>query len=375
MGRKEDVCKAHLQIVNVQLHISYLAGRDSKESRLHLSLDDANVSPVTMNIFLTGATGFVGGTILASLQKTHPEIRIKALIRREEDAKELQSIYSNLEPIVGEISSLSLLTSTAATADFVIHATREDIPAAHALIDGLASSSPGEPPLPRLISVTGPRSLVDQSHPATGAAETNSSPWSDITDVQTILSLPKERPHAEADRSIVAHSIANGVGTMLVSPGQLWGRGKGHSKKESAAAAYYAAVKSRGRAFVIGDGSVAWSWVSIGDLGEAVVFLMEQALLTGDETRRKVSVNEAGYYFVQTGDVSMVERAEAVSKRLGFGDVESVPPEVTGGYHLFGPLMWGRGERFRSDRLEGMGWTPKEVDWRPLMEEEGGERA
>jgi hypothetical protein len=37
--------------------------------------------------------------------------------------------------------------------------------------------------------------------------------------------------------------------------------------------------------------------------------------------------------------------------------------------------MWGCGARFRADRLTSLGWRPKEVDWRVLMEEEGGGRA
>lgn len=326
------------------------------------------------SIFLTGATGFIGGTILHSLHHSHPEIRIKALIRREEDAKSLQYVYPNLEPVIGTLSSLDLLTTTAKDVDFVINAARENIPAVHAMIDGLASSPIAGPPTPRLMSLSGTRSLIDPSLPVTGVGDPDSRPWSDIADAKTILNLPKGRPHAEADQSIIAHGIAKGVGVMLISPGQQWGRGKGHLKKESAAAAYYAAVKSRGRAFVIGDGSVAWSWSSTGDLGDAVTFLMKGALLSEHE-ESQLGVNEEGYYFVQSGDVSMMERAEAVSKRIGLGAVESVPVEVAAEFHAFGPLMWGCGATFRADKLKALGWRPKETDWRPLMEEEGGERA
>ena len=325
-------------------------------------------------IFLTGATGFVGGTILTTLCKAHPEAHIKALIRREEDAKHLQSIHPNLEAVIGDLSDLDLLRKTAASVDFVIHTTKEDIPAVLALIDGLASKSSTPSYAPRLISISGTRSLVDLSAPVTGLASDAARPWSDITDIKTILSLPHSRIHAEADQSILAHAIASGVGTMRIAPGQLWGRGKGHVKTEgAAAAAYYAAVKKRGRAFVVGDGSVAWSWSSIGDLGEAVVFLIEKALLNDNDQR--VGVNEEGYYFLQTDDVKMRDRAEAISARLRLGDIESIPAEVTAEYHPFGPLMWGCGATFRADRLWQLGWSPKEFDWKALMEEGDGERA
>ena len=327
-------------------------------------------------VFLTGATGFVGGSILTSLYKAHPDIHVKALIRQEVVAKELQRVYPNFTPIIGTLSSLSLLTSTAAAVDFVIHVSGDNVPAVCAMIDGLASSASGtESSRPRLISVTGTRSLIDLSLPVTGIASTNSRPWSDVIDARTILSLPKERIHAEADQAIIAYGTAKGVGTMLISPGQLWGRGKGHLKKESGAAAYYAAVKRRGRAFVVGDGSATWSWSSIGDVADAVVFLMDQAIMSGHERGNQVGVNQEGYYFVQSGDVSLRERAEAVSQRLDLGEAESVPVEVAADIHPFGPIMWGCGATFRADKLKELGWKPKEVDWRVLMEEEGGERA
>lgn len=338
-------------------------------------MPDTSTFPGSPCIFLTGATGFVGGTVLASLYKAHPHIRVKSLIRKEADAKELQSIYPNLTPIIGDLSSLSVLTSTAAEADFVIHVGGDNTPAVCAIIDGLASRNSRGPPLPRLISLTGPRSLIDLSLPITGNFRAGSRPWSDITDAHAILASPKDRMHASADQAIIAHSVAKGVGTMLVSPGQLWGRGKGNIKNESNAAFYYAAVKSRGRAFVIGEGTATWSWCSIGDLGEAVLFLMEQAIMSGSEKCRQVGVNQEGYYFVRTGDLSMMDRAKAVSERLGLGEVESVSVEVAKGIHPFGPIMWGCGERTRAEKLAKLGWTPKEIDWKALMEEEGGERA
>lgn len=326
-------------------------------------------------VFLTGVTGFVGGTILSCLSKAHPNIRIKALIRKEEDAKELQSVYPKLTPIIGDLSSLSLLTSTAADADFVIHAGGDSVPAVCAMIDGLASQRATGLPLPRIISLTGPRSLIDLTSPITGNLRADSRPWSDVTDASAILSVPKDRIHAGADQEIIAHSAANGVGTILVSPGQLWGRGKGHLKKESNSAFYYATVKSRGRAFVIGEGTATWSWCSIGDLGDAVVFLMESALINPSEGRPNIGVNQDGYYFVRTGDLSMIERAKAISERLGLGTVESVSVEAAKEMHPFGPIMWGCGERTRADKLAELGWSPRDTDWKALMEEGDRQRA
>lgn len=331
--------------------------------------------PDSLSVFLTGVTGFAGGSILAQLYQTHPTLRIKALVRKEQDAKALQAIYPNLTPIIGDLSSLPLLTATAAGVDFAIHAGGDNVPAVCAMIDGLATSTTKKSPVPRLISLTGPRSLIDLSQPITGNLSPTSRPWSDITDADAILSVPEDRMHALADQEIISHSTRRGVGTMLVSPGQLWGRGKGVLKKESNSAFYYAAVQRRGRAFVIGTGTATWSWVSVGDLSKAVVFLMERALIHGQESQERLGVNEEGYYFVSAGDLSMIDRAKAISERLGLENVESVSVEVAKGIHPFGHIMWGCGERTRSDKLAELGWKPTEMDWQSLMKEEGGHRA
>lgn len=73
------------------------------------------------HFFLTSVTGFVGGSVIASFDKAHPDIHITALVRRESDAAQLESAYPQLSLVIGSLSSLSLLTSNGAAADFVTH--------------------------------------------------------------------------------------------------------------------------------------------------------------------------------------------------------------------------------------------------------------
>lgn len=327
---------------------------------------------VHASVLLIGASGFVGGTILTRLSHTYPSVHTTCLIRKEEAAKELTSRYGkNVSTVVNSDPSPQFLKELAEKADLIINAGSNDILGICALLDGLAvSHASNAPSLPQLISLTGPRSLIDLSQPITGSRRPDRRPWSDIDDAAAILSLPDERIHAGADRAIIAHSVSKGVGTVLVSPGQLWGQGEGPFKIESNSATYYTAIKARGRAFVIGDGTATWSWTSIRDLADAVVFLAGTAL-----EKQQVGVNLEGYYFVQTGDLSMMERALAASKRLGLGQVESISVEEAKKIHPFGHIMWGCGERTRADRLARLGWAPKQTDWRILMEEKGGGRA
>ncbi|GAB7335717.1 hypothetical protein MBLNU13_g08020t1 [Cladosporium sp. NU13] len=331
--------------------------------------------PAQANVTLIGACGFVGGTILSRLTATHPSVHVTCLVRREEAVAELASRYGNVTPVVDRNPSHSFLKAMAGNADLIINASGDNVSTICALIDGLASQTTSGPFSPRLISLTGPRSLIDLSQPITGNFKPDSRPWSDINDAATILSVPEDRIHAGADQAIIAHSISRGVGTMLVSPGQLLGQGEGLFKIESNSAAYYAATKARGRSFVVGDGTATWSWTSVRDLGDAVAFLVGLALKIEDSRQRQMGVNFEGYYFVQTGDLSMMERALAVSERLGLGGVESISVEEAKKIHPFGHIMWGCGERTRGDKLAELGWKPKQTDWKTLMEEKGGARA
>ena len=261
------------------------------------------------SVILIGACGFVGGTILSILSSTHPSVQVTCLVRREEAVEVLTSQYSNVTPIMTNELPPSFLKATAEHADLIINAGGDNIPEICALLDGIASRpANNDPPLPRLISLTGPRSLVDLSKPITGSLDPSSRLWSDISDAALILSMPENHIHAGADQAIISHSISLGVGMILVSPGQLYGQGSGLFKTESNSAAYYAATKSRRRAFVIGDGTATWSWTSVRDLGDAVVFLAGMALgFEGHDKQRQIGVNLQGYHFVQTGDLSMME--------------------------------------------------------------------
>ena len=86
----------------------FISPKDLNFNRFECCMLMVTMDSLILRTFLSGATGFVGGIILSSLHKTHLEIHIKALIRRQEDARELQSIYPDLEPRIGNLSSLIL---------------------------------------------------------------------------------------------------------------------------------------------------------------------------------------------------------------------------------------------------------------------------
>ncbi|WP_162601017.1 NAD(P)H-binding protein, partial [Paraburkholderia sp. C35] len=91
-----------------------------------------------MNIFITGASGFIGGSIAAGLVRAGH--RVTGLIRNPDHAAELKRL--GIEPIVGTLDDRDLLIAQAKAADAVINAASSDHRGAvEALIEGLAGSN------------------------------------------------------------------------------------------------------------------------------------------------------------------------------------------------------------------------------------------
>jgi nucleoside-diphosphate-sugar epimerase len=110
-----------------------------------------------MKVFITGASGLIGSNIAKQLNQANHTVL--GLARTEESAKTLSS--QNITPILGDLSNLPLLSSTAKVVDAIIHcgfdhtlaftgkgpeACEKDRDAIAAMCDGLlASNDPSHP--------------------------------------------------------------------------------------------------------------------------------------------------------------------------------------------------------------------------------------
>ena len=90
-----------------------------------------------MNFFLTGASGYIGGSIAAELiKKGH---NVTGLVRSKEKAEQVRTL--GITPVMGNLDDLDVLTKAAQEADAVVNAANaEDRASAETLVAALAGS-------------------------------------------------------------------------------------------------------------------------------------------------------------------------------------------------------------------------------------------
>ena len=323
-----------------------------------------------VRIFLIGATGYIGGTLLKSLllSDLYPEVSV--LVRTEKHANEVKRVHPSTTSIIGDLSSHDLLVAAASSADIVIFAARNTIDGIHSLLQGLSQGVRGGK-RGVFAFVSAPISLCDNGNFKPG--EVDFKVYSDIDDYDEIMSLPLSRWHAARERMITCTGIERGVDTLILCPGLCLGTGQGVGAKTSMVHYYASKVLERGKAFTINGSHNVWTWSTVQDTTDAILFVIRKAWI-GSEP--KIEFGERGYYFIGTGEMVFGNVASRVAKELErLGGIETSKLETLTLAEALGifplePAFWtlfSSNCRAKMDRLSKLGWAPKEVDWDVMM--------
>ena len=290
-------------------------------------------------IFITGASGYIGGSVAEKLVRTGT--RVRGLVRTHANAERLA--FLGVEPVVGELDDLDLLTHEAKQSSGVINAASADhADSIHALIRGLVGSS--KP----LIHTSG-SSIVGDDARGRYASES-------IFDESTPLVVQElKQPRRNIDLMVLA-AAANDVRAIVICPSLIYGQGKGLNPKSVQIPFLADNARQQGVVHVVGNGCNIWSNVHIDD----IVDLYEQALSNAPA---------GAFYFAANGEASFQEVGNALAKRLGLTTVEHLRPELAAkrwgvqrAYYSFGSNSRVRSVRARQE----LGWNPRHssaIDW------------
>lgn len=241
-----------------------------------------------MKIFLTGASGYIGGSVAAAL--TAYGHHVTGLVRSPEKADAVRAF--GVEPVFGTLAETELLARMAGGADAVINtASADDRGAVEAMLPALRGSD-------RLLLHTSGSSIVGDL----SAGE----PGDAIYDEETPFEPHPGRATRVANDHAVLAATDEGVRAVVICPSLIYGRGRGANPDSIQIPWLIALAKKHGVGRHVGRGENRWSNVHIDDLVDLYLLALEKA-------------PAGAFYYAENGENSMREAAEAISRMLGFG--------------------------------------------------------
>ncbi|KAM0247172.1 hypothetical protein ACHAP5_004251 [Fusarium lateritium] len=277
-------------------------------------------------IFLTGASGYIGGDVLHLLLKSHPEYQVRALVRDATKGAAITKEYSQVEIVSGGLDDTDTIAQEAKDADVVVHlAATGHLKSVQTIYEALASKPKGSKP-PYYIQISGASALA--------AGEIADKSWvfgsgndvihNDLTGIDSIKSYIKQYPNRAVDNYMFSVSEQeSSAKTALVVPPIIYGRGRGPGNQRSMQIPDLAkAVLERKRGIRVGAGESRWGNIHIADLSRIFLLLVEKAA-EGNQDDNIWGAN--GVFFTGAGELSFYEISRRVA--IAANDFNLIPSE------------------------------------------------
>lgn len=291
-----------------------------------------------MNIFITGAAGFIGGSIATGLlDKGH---HVTGLVRSAEQAAELTSL--GIVPVIGTLDDAVMLTEQARKADGVINAASSDHRGAvEALIAALRGTD-------KPFLHTSGSSIVGDASGGEGSDNL-------YYEGQLPAATPDKAARVAIDDLVLA-AAKDGVRSAVLCNSLIYGHSLGVHRDSVQLPRLIKQARKSGVVRHVGSGGNIWSNVHIEDVVELYALALEKT--------------PAGtFYFVESGEASFRDMSNAIAEALGLGPAQDWPlkdAEAEWGYEM---ANYGLGSNSRvrgKNARELLGWVPKNtsvLDW------------
>jgi nucleoside-diphosphate-sugar epimerase len=289
---------------------------------------------VVMKVFVTGASGFIGGAVANRLLAAGHAVT--GLVRDE--AKAALVAAQGITPVVGTLDDTALLSVTALQADAVVNAASSDHrPAIEALIAGLAGS--GKP----LLHTSGSSLVGDQAM---------GEPSDRVFDEATpITPEPDKAARVALDRLVLG---APGVRSVVLCNTLIYGNSLGAPAQSVQIPALLRQARKSGIVRTVGRGLNRWSNVHIADVADLYVLALDKAA--------------AGtFLYVESGEAAFGDIGRAMGARLGLpAEPWTAEAAVAEWGREMAVFALGSNSRVRGQIARDWGWQPKQssvTDW------------
>ncbi|GLA59313.1 hypothetical protein AtubIFM55763_004627 [Aspergillus tubingensis] len=335
-------------------------------------------------IFLTGASGYIGGDVLYALKSALPTCQYTVLLRDEAKAQKLSQIYPDVQVVLGDLDASSTLEQQAREADIVIReyptsrhlllpiniglllldtASSNHVKSAEAIARGLTAAERPKPG--HWLQISGASVLSIPDIVASAFGEPSDKVYSDVDGADELRELIQQYSAKRVVDNLILSLIpaANRPKTALIFPPIIYGRGRGPVNQRSIQIPELARVTMQRRGGIqVGKGEATWSNVHISDVSSIFVKLAEKALR--DEEGNLWNKN--GLYFPGNGAISFGSISAQVAqevKKLGLAESESVTEishEEADALTPHGGVLWGTNAQQVAQRAaKYLGWVPE----------------
>ncbi|CAE6339660.1 unnamed protein product [Rhizoctonia solani] len=316
-----------------------------------------------LSIFLLGATGYVGGSLLVTLLKEYPSANISVLLRNSQSAEAVKSVSPDRVKIVlGSHSETSAIETEVEKADLTINAADcDNLELTRSIINGFKKRSQKG----ILIHTSGSAVVLAEggTGPFVGKIDERGNKIWDDTKTEDLRAIPSSAMHRPVDIAILeAHD--NGImDAYIICPGLIYGPGIGPVKTTSIQIPFFLQVFLRRRqAYFAGEGTNIWCNIHIQDLIQIYTHVISHAFSSVGSSTKVDAYNN--YYFAASSEDAIKAIAESMATVLykkGLVDsphAQSLSSEDPDGKLL--ALYLGHTSRAVSVRAKGLGWSPKE---------------
>lgn len=284
-----------------------------------------------MKIFVTGATGYIGGSVASRLLAEGYEVL--GLARSEEAAASLRQ--RGIEPVSGTLNDYGVLKEVARSVDGVINAAQADNPFVV---------------LPFLHEMKGTGKVFIQTSGSSVISTYDNGEYVDrvFNEDTPFTPMPEKATRVAIDEQVLRAAL-DGIRSVVIRPTLIYGRGIGVDSSSVQIPRLIAQAKQTGVARHVGRGLNVWSHVHITDVVDLYLLALEHA-------------PAGSLFYAENGEASMKSAVEAMSRMLGLGGGTSDWP-IEDAVTVLGPgahLTFGSNSRARADKARRvLGWEPK----------------
>jgi len=285
-----------------------------------------------MKVFVTGATGYIGGSVAERLIASGHQV--VGLVRTAEKARLLKD--RGIEPVLGNLDDSEIITNAAHAADAVIHAASADHPGSVVTLVAVLERS-GK----TLICTTGSGIVADSA-----AGEYAGSVV--FTEDTYFEPVPFRRPRVAMNYFVRQAAIDKGIRSVVICPTMIYGMGRGLQPDSDQLPKLIALSKQVGAGVYFGKGLNRYSNVHIDDLVDLYLLALEKA-------------PGGSFFFAENGDASFKEIAEMIGRSLGLGGktVSVSVEDLVRKYGDAGRYGITSNSLVRAVNARRLGWSPQ----------------